>query len=40
MLKQIAFMTLLGVSASAMAGDWQVKVGASAIAPTKDTTVD
>lgn len=40
MLKQIAFMALLGMSASAMAGDWQVKIGASAIAPTNDTTVD
>lgn len=34
MLKQIALVTLLGMSASAMAGEWQVKVGASALAPT------
>ena len=37
MLKQIALITLMGMSASAMAGAWQVKVGASAIAPTKDS---
>lgn len=36
MLKQIALVTLLGMSASAMAGEWQVKVGASALAPTGD----
>ena len=40
MLKQIALITLMGLSASAaMAGQWQVKVGGSAIAPTQDTTV-
>jgi outer membrane protein len=37
MLKKIASITLLGMSASAMAGDWQVKVGVSALAPTGDT---
>ena len=37
MLKQIALITLMGMSASAMAGAWQVKAGASAIAPTKDS---
>lgn len=37
MLKQIALVTLLGMSASAMAGEWQVKVGASALAPSSDT---
>ena len=40
MLKQIALITLMGLSASAaMAGQWQVKVGGSAIAPRQDTTV-
>lgn len=39
MLKQAVLVVLLGMSASAMAGQWQVKVGASAIAPTGDTTV-
>jgi outer membrane protein len=37
MLKQIALVALLGMSASVMAGEWQVKVGASALAPTSDT---
>ena len=37
MLKKIAMLALLGMSASAMAGDWQVKVGVSALAPTGDT---
>ena len=36
MLKQTAFIALLGMSASAMAGDWQVKLGASALAPQND----
>ena len=36
MLKQIVLVSLLGMSASAMAGEWQVKVGASALAPTGD----
>ena len=39
MLKQVALIALMGISASAMAGGWQVKVGGSAIAPTQDTTV-
>ncbi len=40
MFKQIALITLMCLSASAaMAGQWQVKVGGSAIAPTQDTTV-
>ena len=40
MLKQIALITLMGFSASAaMAGQWQVKVGGSAIAPTQDTKI-
>ena len=36
MLKQATFIVLLGLSASAMAGDWQVKLGASALAPQND----
>ncbi|WP_425916261.1 OmpW/AlkL family protein [Acinetobacter sp. TSRC1-2] len=36
MLKQTAFIALLGMSSSAMAGDWQVKFGASALAPQND----
>lgn len=39
MLKQVALISLLGFSASAMAGQWQVKVGGSIIAPTADTSV-
>ena len=39
MLKQIALIALMGMSASAMAGQWQVKVGGSAIAPTQNTNV-
>ena len=40
MLKQIALITLMGLSASAaMAGQLQIKVGGSAVAPTQDTTV-
>ncbi|MEJ2899980.1 OmpW family outer membrane protein [Acinetobacter sp. NS-4] len=39
MLKQVALITLLGMSASAMAGQWQVKVGGSVVAPTEDTAV-
>lgn len=39
MLKQVALIALLGMSASAMAGQWQVKLGGSAVAPTTDTTV-
>ena len=37
MLKQIALITLLGLSASAMAGQWQVKVGGSVLAPSQET---
>ena len=37
MLKQAAIIALLGMSASAMAGEWQVKVGGSVISPTGDT---
>ena len=37
MLKQAALIALLGMSASAMAGQWQVKVGGSVLSPTGDT---
>ncbi|NHB58137.1 outer membrane beta-barrel protein [Acinetobacter sp. 194] len=40
MLKQIAIISLLGMSASAMAGQFQVKVGASLLSPTNDTKID
>lgn len=36
MLKKVAFIALMGLSVSAVAGQWQVKVGASAVAPTGD----
>ncbi len=39
MLKQVAIIALMGMSASAMAGQWQVKVGGSVIAPTTDSDV-
>ena len=39
MLKQAAFIALLGMSVSAMAGDWQVKMGISALAPSGDSTL-
>ena len=39
MLKQVALIALMGMSASAMAGQWQVKVGGSVISPTQDATV-
>lgn len=39
MLKKVALISLLGLSASAMAGQWQVKVGGSVIAPTADTDI-
>lgn len=40
MLKQIALITLMGFSASAaMAGQLQIKVGGSAVAPTQDTKI-
>ena len=37
MLKQIAIIALLGISASTMAGQWQLKVGASLLSPTSHT---
>lgn len=37
MLKQAALITLLGLSASAMAGEWQVKLGGSILAPSQET---
>ncbi|EPF70449.1 OmpW/AlkL family protein [Acinetobacter rudis] len=37
MFKQLALVALLGVSASAIAGPWQVKLGGSVLAPTSDT---
>lgn len=38
MLKKLALITLIGMSAStAMAGDWQVKLGGSLVSPTGDT---
>ena len=39
MLKQVALIALMGMSASAMAGQWQVKVGGSVIYPTQDTDI-
>ncbi len=39
MLKQVTLITLMGISASAMAGQFQVKVGGSLISPTEDTYV-
>ncbi|MDY6468849.1 OmpW family outer membrane protein [Acinetobacter faecalis] len=36
MLKQVALIALMGMSASAMAGQWQVKVGGSVVAPTNE----
>ena len=39
MLKQFALIGLMGLSASAMAGQWQVKVGGSVVSPTGDTSV-
>ncbi|WP_180061607.1 MULTISPECIES: OmpW family protein [unclassified Acinetobacter] len=36
MLKQITLVALMGLSASAMAGQWQVKLGGSVVAPTGD----
>ncbi len=39
MLKQVALIALMGMSASAMAGQWQVKVGGSVVAPTQNTNV-
>lgn len=39
MFKQLALVALLGVSASAIAGPWQVKLGGSVLAPTSDTNL-
>ncbi|MCH7311328.1 OmpW family outer membrane protein [Acinetobacter sp. ANC 4805] len=39
MLKKVLVVALLGLSSTAFAGGFQVKVGASAIAPSADTTV-
>ena len=39
MLKKLLVITLLGLSSTAFAGGFQVKVGGSVIAPTADTTV-
>ena len=39
MLKQVALIALMGMSASAMAGQFQVKVGGSVISPTGDHTL-
>ena len=39
MLKQVALVALMGLSASAMAGQWQVKLGGSAVAPTQESNV-
>lgn len=38
MLKQLALITLMGISSASFA-DWQVKVGGSVISPTQDTNV-
>ncbi|WOE31102.1 MULTISPECIES: OmpW/AlkL family protein [unclassified Acinetobacter] len=41
MLKKLALITLMGMSASAaMAGDWQVKVGGSLVDPTGNTKLN
>lgn len=40
MLKQLALISLMGLSASAMAGQWQVKVGGSIVSPTGSTSVN
>lgn len=39
MLKNVLVVALLGLSSTAFAGSFQVKVGGSVIAPTADTTV-
>ena len=36
MLKNILVFALLGLSTSVFAGDWQVKMGASVLAPQND----
>ena len=38
MLKKVALVALMGISTASFA-DWQVKVGASVLAPTQDTTL-
>jgi outer membrane protein len=37
MLRKLALITLMGMSASAMASDWQVKLGGSLVDPTGST---
>lgn len=39
MLNKLALVVLMGFSASAIAGQWQIKAGVSAVAPTQDTVV-
>lgn len=39
MFKQVALISLMSLSTVAMAGPWQVKLGASVLSPTADTTV-
>ena len=39
MLKQAALIAVMGLSASALAGQWQVKMGASSLAPSSDTEI-
>lgn len=36
MLLRVFILSLLGISASVFAGEWQVKVGASVLAPSSD----
>lgn len=40
MFKQVALVALMGLCASAMAGQWQVKLGGSAVAPTQESNVN
>lgn len=40
MLKKVLVVALLGLSSTAFAGGFQVKVGASVVAPTDETTVN
>lgn len=39
MFKKLVLIGLMGISASAMAGQWQVKVGGSVLAPSQDTNL-
>ena len=39
MLKKVLVVALLGLSSTAFAGGFQIKVGASLIDPTADTTL-